>query len=81
MWFRRIHPSKLQSRTGLHGSGTQKGENFAKTSEIFRKVRLGAAVSTSTCSLYEVFQDKTTKLASAVANWTIIGGCSFLPQN
>ena len=54
----------------------KKGENFTKTSEIFRKVRLGAARQhLDYVLLYEVFSEtKTTKLASAVANWTIIGG-------
>jgi len=44
--------------------------------EIFRKVRLGAARQHLDYVLvYEVFsKTKTTKLASSVANWTIIGG-------
>ncbi len=50
-------------------------------SEIFRKVRLGAARQhLDHVLIYEVFSDtKTTKLASSVANWTIIGGY-FVPS-
>lgn len=54
---------------------------IVKSSEIFRKVRLGAARQhIDYVLLYEVFSDtKTTKLASSVANWTIIGGY-FIPS-
>ncbi|MDA8824040.1 hypothetical protein N9N41_06035 [Opitutales bacterium] len=49
--------------------------------EIFRKVRLGAARQhLDHVLIYEVFSEtKTTKLASSVANWTIIGGY-FVPS-
>ena len=54
---------------------------IVKSSEIFRKVRLGAARQhIDYVLLYEVFSEtKTTKLASSVANWTIIGGY-FIPS-
>ena len=50
-------------------------------SDIFRKVRLGAARQhLEHVLIYEVFSEtKTTKLASSVANWTIIGGY-FVPS-
>ena len=50
-------------------------------SEIFRKIRLGAARQhLDHVLIYEVFSEtKTTKLASSVANWTIIGGY-FVPS-
>ena len=50
-------------------------------SDIFRKVRLGAARQhLDHVLIYEVFSEtKTTKLASSVANWTIIGGY-FVPS-
>ncbi len=50
-------------------------------SDIFRKVRLGAARQhLDHVLVYEVFSEtKTTKLASSVANWTIIGGY-FVPS-
>ena len=52
-----------------------------KSSEIFRKIRLGAARQhLDHVLVYEVFSEtKTTKLASSVANWTIIGGY-FVPS-
>ena len=50
-------------------------------SEIFRKIRLGAARQhLDHVLIYEVFSEtKTTKLASSVANWTIVGGY-FVPS-
>ena len=59
----------------------KKGERLVKPSEIFRKVRLGAARQHIDYVLvYEIFSEtKTTKLASSVANWTIIGGY-FIPS-
>ena len=59
----------------------KKGQHATKPSEIFRKVRLGAARQhIDYVLLYEVFSEsKTTKLASSVANWTIIGGY-FIPS-
>jgi len=59
----------------------KKGNHSVKPSEIFRKVRLGAARQhLDYVLLYEVFSEtKTTKLASSVANWTIIGGY-FIPS-
>ena len=60
----------------------QKGErHFSAPTEIFRKVRLGAARQHLDYVLvYEVFsKTKSTKLASSVANWTIIGGY-FIPS-
>ena len=52
-----------------------------KSSEIFRKIRLGAARQhLDHVLVYEVFSEtKTTKLASSVANWTIVGGY-FVPS-
>jgi hypothetical protein len=52
-----------------------------KSSEIFRKIRLGAARQhLDHVLVYEVFSEtKTTKLASSVANWTIVGGY-FIPS-
>ena len=52
-----------------------------KSSEIFRKIRLGAARQhLDQVLVYEVFSEtKTTKLASSVANWTIVGGY-FVPS-
>ena len=52
-----------------------------KSSEIFRKIRLGAARQhLDHVLVYEVFRkQKTTKLASSVANWTIVGGY-FVPS-
>ena len=52
-----------------------------KSSEIFRKIRLGAAGQhLDHILVYEVFSEtKTTKLASSVANWTIVGGY-FVPS-
>ena len=59
----------------------KKGNHSVKPSEIFRKVRLGAARQhLDYVLLYEVFSEtKTTRLASSVANWTIIGGY-FIPS-
>jgi hypothetical protein len=59
----------------------EKRHHEVDASEIFRKVRLGAARQhLDYVVLYEVFSEtKTTKLASSVANWTIIGGY-FIPS-
>ena len=52
-----------------------------KSTEVFRKIRLGAARQhLDHVLVYEVFSEtKTTKLASSVANWTIVGGY-FVPS-
>lgn len=52
-----------------------------KSSEVFRKIRLGAARQhLDHVLVYEVFSEtKTTKLASSVANWTIVGSY-FVPS-
>jgi len=57
------------------------GKSKDTPSDIFRKVRLGAARQhLDHVLVYEVFSEtKTTKLASSVANWTIIGGY-FVPS-
>ena len=57
------------------------GKSKTNPSDIFRKVRLGAARQhLDHVLIYEVFSEtKTTKLASSVANWTIIGGY-FVPS-
>ena len=57
------------------------GKSKESPSDIFRKVRLGAARQhLDHVLIYEVFSEtKTTKLASSVANWTIIGGY-FVPS-
>jgi hypothetical protein len=57
------------------------GKSKSNPSDIFRKVRLGAARQhLDHVLIYEVFSEtKTTKLASSVANWTIIGGY-FVPS-
>ena len=49
--------------------------------KFFRKIRLGAARQhLDHVLVYEVFSEtKTTKLASSVANWTIVGGY-FVPS-
>ena len=56
-------------------------DNLNRTSEIFRKIRLGSARQhLHYVIIYEVFsKTKTTKLASSVANWTIVGGY-FIPS-
>ena len=58
-----------------------KSKSNIKSSEIFRKIRLGAARQhLDHVLVYEVFSEtKTTKLASSVANWTIVGGY-FVPS-
>ena len=57
------------------------GKSKDSPSDIFRKIRLGAARQhLDHVLIYEVFSEtKTTKLASSVANWTIIGGY-FVPS-
>ena len=57
------------------------GKSKTSPSDIFRKVCLGAARQhLDHVLIYEVFSEtKTTKLASSVANWTIIGGY-FVPS-
>ena len=57
------------------------GKSKTNPSDIFRKVRLGAARQhLDHVLIYEVFSEtKTTKLASSIANWTIIGGY-FVPS-
>jgi hypothetical protein len=61
--------------------GKTDGKSKDRPSDIFRKVRLGAARQhLDYVLIYEVFSEtKTTKLASSVANWTIIGGY-FVPS-
>lgn len=56
-------------------------DNLNRTSQIFRKIRLGSARQhLHYVLIYEVFSEtRTTKLASSVANWTIIGGY-FIPS-
>ena len=73
--------SSMIAELAYKAPSRQKGEYFVKPSEVFRKVRLGAARQhLDYVLLYEVFSEtKTTKLASSVANWTIIGGY-FIPS-
>ena len=65
----------------VYTPGKTDSKSKGNPSEIFRKVRLGAARQhLDHVLIYEVFSDtKTTKLASSVANWTIIGGY-FVPS-
>ena len=60
----------------VYSSQNRNTKRHGNPVEIFRKVRLGAARQHLDYVLvYEVFSStKTTKLASSVANWTIIGG-------
>ena len=60
----------------VYSSQNRNTKRHGSPVEIFRKVRLGAARQHLDYVLvYEVFSStKTTKLASSIANWTIIGG-------
>ena len=60
----------------VYSSQNRNTKRHGNPVEIFRKVRLGAARQHLDYVLvYEVFSStKTTKLASSIANWTIIGG-------
>ena len=65
----------------VYTSRKTNSKSKSNPSEIFRKIRLGAARQhLDHVLIYEVFSEtKTTKLASSVANWTIIGGY-FVPS-
>ena len=60
----------------VYSSQNRNTKRHGNPVEIFRKVRLGAARQHLDYVLvYEVLSStKTTKLASSIANWTIIGG-------
>ncbi|MDG1324326.1 MAG: hypothetical protein P8P49_01070 [Opitutales bacterium] len=60
----------------VYSSQNRNTKRHGSPVEIFRKVRLGAARQHLDYVLvYEVLSStKTTKLASSIANWTIIGG-------
>ena len=71
----------LSSMVVVHATPPKDKNVRQDSSEIFSQIRLGAAGKhLKQVLIYEVFsKTKTTKLSSAVADWTIVGGY-FVPS-
>jgi hypothetical protein len=71
----------LSSMIVVHAIPPKDKKTPQDTSQIFSQIRLGAAGKHfEQVLIYEVFsKTKTTKLSSAVADWTIVGGY-FVPS-